>query len=63
MNIQDLQAEIIAIDQKTAHVESVVEQSIVKKLLNIIERLAGENDTLKSNLQNLSDEINRLKGE
>lgn len=63
MNIQDLQAEIIAIDQEAAHVESVVEQRIVKKLLNIIERLARENDTLKSNLQNLSDEINRLKGE
>jgi len=61
--MQDLQAEIIAIDQETALVESVFEQSIVKKLLNIIERLAGENDTLKTNLQNLSDEINRLKGE
>jgi hypothetical protein len=63
VNIQDLQAEIIAIDQETAHVESVVEQSIVKKLLNIIERFASENDTLKSSLQKLSDEINRLKGE
>ena len=63
MNIKDLQAEIIAIDQETAHVKSSGERSIVKKLLNIIERLAGENDILKSNLQNLSDEINRLKGE
>jgi hypothetical protein len=57
VNIQDLQAEIIAIDQEAAHVESVVEQSNVKKLLNIIERLAGKNDTQKSNLHNLSDEI------
>jgi hypothetical protein len=63
VNIKDLQAEIIAIDQETAHVKSSGERSIVKKLLNIIERLAGENDILKSNLQNLSDEINRLKGE
>jgi hypothetical protein len=63
LNIQDLQAEINAIDQETAQIESSVAQSIVKKLLNIIERLAVENGTLKSNLQNLSDEINRLKGE
>ena len=38
-------------------------QGVVKKLLNIIERLARENDILKSSLQKLSDEINRLKGE
>jgi predicted RNase H-like nuclease (RuvC/YqgF family) len=63
LNIQDLQAEINAIDQETAQIESGVAQSIVKKLLNIIERLAGENNTLKNNLQKLSDEINRLKGE
>jgi hypothetical protein len=63
LNIQDLQAEINAIDQETAQIESSVAQSIVKKLLNIIERLAGENNTLKSNLQKLSDEINRLKDE
>jgi len=38
-----------------------IELSIIKKLLNIIERLARENDSLKNNLQKLSDEINRLK--
>ena len=43
--------------------ESSAAQAIVKKLLNIIERLAGENDTQKIELQELRDEINRLKGE
>ena len=43
--------------------ESSAAQAIVKKLLNIIERLAGENKTQKIELQELRDEINRLKGE
>lgn len=63
MNIKDLQAEINVIDQEAAQTKSSGLQSIVKKLLNIIERLAGENDHLKSKLQKQSDEINRLKGE
>ena len=63
MNILDLQAEINALAQEIAQLESGVEHGIVKKLLNIIERLARENDSLKSELQKLSDEINRLKGE
>ena len=63
MNIQDLQAEINAIDQEATLLESSRGQVIVKKLLNIIEQLAGENDALKSNNQQLNDEINRLKGE
>ena len=63
MNIQDLQAEINAIDQESAQLESGVEQSVVKKLLNLVERLASENETLKIEVQNLKDENNRLKGE
>ena len=63
MNIKDLQAEIKAIDQEVALAQSSGERSVFQKLLNIIERLAGENDSLKSDVQNLSDEINRLKGE
>ena len=43
--------------------ENSATQAIVKKLLNTIERLAGENDTQKIELQELRDEINRLKGE
>ena len=63
MNIQDLQAEINAIDQETAQIEDSVGRSVVKKLLNIIERLAGENVALESERQELRNEINRLKGE
>jgi hypothetical protein len=63
MNIQDLQAEINALAQELAQIESGVQSSVVKKLLNIIERLAGENNNLKNELQKLSDEVNRLKGE
>lgn len=63
MNIQDLQAEINAIDQETAQLENSEGQSLVKKLLNIIERLASSNNTQEIELQRLRDEINRLKGE
>ncbi len=63
MKVQDLQAEINAIYQEIVLMESSAAQAIVKKLLNIIERLAGENDTQKIELQELRDEINRLKGE
>ena len=63
LNIQDLQAEINAIDQEIAQIESSPGQAIVKKLLNIIERLASSNEARESELQKLRDEINRLKGE
>ena len=63
MNIQDLQAEINAIDQEIAQIESSASQALVKKLLNLIERVARENNTLLTELQKLRDEINRLKGE
>ncbi len=43
LKIQDLQAEINAIDQEIAQIESSAGQAIVKKLLNIIERLASSN--------------------
>ncbi len=49
--------------KKQLQIESSVTQSIVKKPLNIIERLAGENGDLKNKLQELNDEIARLKGE
>ena len=59
MKIQDLQAEINTIDQEIAQIESSAGQAIVKKLLNIIERLASSNDAQESELQKLRDEINR----
>ena len=63
MNIQDLQAEIIAIDQEIAQLENSASQALVKKLLNLIERVVKENNTLSTERQQLRDEINRLKGE
>ena len=63
MSIQDLQAEIIAIDQEIAQLENSVSLALVKKLLNLIERVVKENNTLLTERQQLRDEINRLKGE
>ena len=63
MNIQDLQAEIIAIDQEITQLENSASQALVKKLLNLIERVVKENNTLLTERQQLRDEINRLKGE
>ena len=63
MSIQDLQAEIIAIDQEIAQLENSVSLALVKKLLNLIERIVKENNTLLTERQQLRDEINRLKGE
>ncbi len=63
MNIQDLQTELTAIDQEIAQQENSGAQAMVKKLLNIIERLSGEIMSLEEKLQGLRNEINRLKGE
>ena len=63
MTIQDLQAEIIAIDQQIAQLENSVSLTLVKKLLNIIERVVKENNALLTERHQLRDEIHRLKGE
>jgi len=63
LSIQDIQAEIIAINQEIAQLENSVSLTLVKKLLNLIERVVKENDTLLTERQQLRDEINRLKGE
>ena len=63
MSIQDLQAELIAIDQEIAQLDNSVSLALVKKLLNLIERVVKENNTLLTERQQLRDEINRLKGE
>ena len=62
MNIQHLQAEINAIHQDTAQMDDSA-RAILNRLLNLVERLAGENAALESERQALRDEINRLKGE
>lgn len=63
MNTEDLLAEIIAIDHESTQLKNGVERDIVKRLLNLVERLVAENAEQKAELQNLRDEINRLKGE
>ncbi|MDQ7089814.1 MAG: hypothetical protein Q9M50_04105 [Methylococcales bacterium] len=63
MNIHDLQAETNAIYQEIAQIESSEAQDIVKKIFNLIERLASDKLSLETELQQLRDEVNRLKGE
>jgi len=63
LNIQDLQAETNAIYQEIAQMESSEAQDIVKKIFNLIERLASDKSSLEAELQQLRDEVNRLKGE
>lgn len=63
MNINELQAEINAILPIYAQIESGVERDLVKKLLNLIERVANDNESLEAEIQQLRDEVNRLKGE
>ncbi|MDQ7089819.1 MAG: hypothetical protein Q9M50_04130 [Methylococcales bacterium] len=63
MNIHDLQAETNAIYQEIAQMESSEAQDIVKKIFNLIERLASDKLSLETELQQLRDEVNRLKGE
>lgn len=63
MNIENLQAEIAAIYQEIAQIDNEAAQAIVKKLLNLVERVARENESQEAELQKLRDEIKRLKGE
>jgi len=63
LNIQELQAETNAIYQEIAQMESGAAQDIVKKLFNLIEYLASDKSSLETELQQLRDEVNRLKGE
>ena len=63
MNIKELQAEVNAIHQIYAQIESGAAQDIIKKLLNLIERVASNNKSLEVEIQHLRDEVNRLKGE
>lgn len=63
LKTSDLQAEIDTIYQESTQIEMDAAQAIVKKLFNFIERLAGNNEALVTEVQQLQDEINRLKGE
>ncbi|MDD5266528.1 MAG: hypothetical protein PHO08_05285 [Methylococcales bacterium] len=49
--------------KKSRNWKNNASQTLVKKLLNLIERVVKENHTLLTERQQLRDEINRLKGE
>jgi len=63
VNIKKLQAEINATYPIYAQIESGIEHDIIKKLLNLIEQVASDNEALEAEIQQLRDEVNRLKGE
>jgi hypothetical protein len=63
VNIKELQAEVNATHQIYAQIESGAAQDIIKKLLNLIERVASNNKSLEVEIQHLRDEVNHLKGE
>ncbi len=54
------------LDDLTEDIDSIKDKkavSIIKALINLVEMLAEENARLKETVQELKDEINRLKGE
>ena len=59
----NLQAEIEAVYPESVEMEKGASKAIITKLLNLIERVVGENEFLEAELQQLRDEVNRLKGE
>lgn len=63
MKTADLQAELALIDQQSKPLEMAAAQAIFTKLYNLIERVAKENEALATEVQQLKDEINILKGE
>ncbi len=63
MKFLNLQAEIEAVYPESVEMEKGASKAIITKLLNLIERVVGENEFLEAELQQLRDEVNRLKGE
>jgi chromosome segregation ATPase len=63
MDTQELQAEITAITQAIAQLENSAAEAIVKRLLNLLERVVEDYASVEKELQELRNEINRLKGE
>lgn len=63
MNRQDIKK---VLDELTGDIDSIADKkavAIIKVLINLVEMLAEENARLKETVQELKDEINRLKGE
>ena len=63
MKTQDLRSDLNAISQQYDPMGSSVEHVVIKRLFNLIEGVAAENEELKEEVQKLRDENNRLKGE
>jgi len=63
LKIADLQSELAIIYQDSTLLKMDAAQAIFKKLFNLIERVARENEELEFEVQQLTNEINRLKGE
>ncbi len=63
MKIADSQSELAIIYQESTQLEMGAAQAIFTKLFNLIERVAWENEELEFKVQQLTNEINRLKGE
>ena len=54
------------LDELTGDIDSITDKkavALIKVLINLVEMLAEENARLKETVQELKDEINRLKGE
>lgn len=63
MNRKDIKK---ILDELTGDIDSIADKkavAIIKVLINLVEMLAEENARLKETVQELKDEINRLKGE
>ncbi len=63
MNRKDIKK---VLDELTGDIDSIADKkavAIIKILINLVEMLAEENAQLKKTVQELKDEINRLKGE
>ena len=63
MNRTELQKTLAGLTEEIELISDVKIKSIQKTLLNLIELLVEENDTLRKENQRLRDENNRLKGE
>ena len=63
MNRKDIKK---VLDELTGDIDSITDKkavALIKVLINLVEMLAEENARLKETVQELKDEINRLKGE
>jgi len=63
LNKNDIQKIIVDLHSETAYLSDPKTKDIFNTLLNIIDKLYSENESLKEQNQQLKDEVNCLKGE